>query len=97
MSTDKTVAAGVPSGMTEMLSDGFVILASVESCMTAWRSLPDSVKAFLILSRVGPVCVWAAVMEHSLSRLSALEAQHSFIGRLLAAGGLDMTIAGSDT
>lgn len=79
--------------------DGFEILAPEalrDSCMTAWRSLPDSEKAFLIFSRVGPVCLWASGIELSLSRLSALEAQHNFMGRLLAAGGLDTTMAGSD-
>lgn len=99
MSTDRTLPVGVCGGRTRMLSDGFVAHVPVElqgSCMTAWRSLSDSANAVFIFSRVGPARFGALRMEHSLSRLSALEAQHSFLGRLATAGGFDMTMAGSD-
>lgn len=81
-----------------MLSDGLVwsVPRELQSCwMAAWGSLPNSVRVF-IFSRVGPVRFWASMMEHSLSRLSALEAQHNFLGRLATAGGFDTTMAGSD-
>ena len=81
-----------------MLSNGFVKVAPVgeSCCTTTWVSLPDSVQALLIFSRVDLVWLGASMTEFSLSKLSALEAQHSFMGILDTAGGLDTTMAGSD-
>lgn len=73
-------------------SDGLAAFAAVEPRgSVAPRSHPGSVFISVGLARL-----WTLSSKFWLSRLSALEAQHSVLGSAAAAGGLDTTMAGSE-
>lgn len=88
MSSVKRATGGVLGGGSGMLSDSCVLDSGVGA--------PNSTRAFPAFGGDATVRDEALEMEDSLSRLSALEAQHSFLDRLDPVKGLDATTAGSD-